>query len=382
MSDRENRQVRLILFLVLGISLLTYLTGNFFAATEGFGFQREAQSNSWAMSLANHDSMLELGLLNNGYSPYSILAIKFPLFSSLGRVLVSFLEIDGALALIIVSKLSLAGAFVSLSLLVQELHQDESITRRSLFYLIANPFLILYVFIMPYPEALYICFWALAFTYYSRGLWWHAGLCTGIAAMIRPQAIVLIIVMSIATFYQSIKIKDLKKSLLTFIDLSPLWIIGLLVYLQVILTLSDFSKTPFAPLALQNRLGRGVMHLPTTTVLNHLSYVMQGRGGFGDFIEVFQMGVFILILVSPFFVKKLSGKIPWELQAFSWGTVLLPLTTSISGIGRYALASYAVVIIPLLIPKKADKFLIPLFFAGGLVLMIAVNWQGRWGYIP
>ena len=204
----------------------------------------------------------------------------------------------------------------------------------------------------------------------------------GIAALVRPQAIILIGVMGLACLVQSMRQDNLKDRGLRFIDMSPTWVFGLPVYLRVIVGISNATDIPFAPLAAQNLFGRAVGRLPTATIFKHFRHMIEGNLEVGNIIELYQMLLVVTLLIAPFALKKLRGRIGWELQLFTWGGILMPLTTSIEAVGRYALSGYLIVVFTMLIPKRYDKFLLPIFTVGGIILMIFLNQEVRWGYIP
>jgi hypothetical protein len=147
------------------------------------------------------DAEWYLSIVKNGYVPsanltttYSNLAF-FPLFPDLVRLLTLPFHIKAsstsvylAVGLLISNLFFLAAAYLLYKMVVQLLH-DECIAQRTIILLIAFP--AGFFFSTFYPESLFL-FLAVALFYAGlRKRWLLAALCGGLAAITRPQGILL-----------------------------------------------------------------------------------------------------------------------------------------------------------------------------------------------
>ncbi len=190
------------------------------------------------------DSIWYLSIVKNGYVPsanltttYSNLAF-FPLFPDLVRLVTMPFHIKAssaslylAVGLLISNLLFLAAAYLLYKMVVQLLH-DEGIAQRTLLLLIAFP--AGFFFSTFYPESLFL-FLAVALFYAGlRKSWLLAALCGGLAAITRPQGILL--ALPLAWLYmeaRSWKLRAIRLDAVSFL-LFPAFLAGHLIYLYSI----------------------------------------------------------------------------------------------------------------------------------------------------
>jgi len=190
------------------------------------------------------DAEWYLSIIKSGYVPSANIATThsnlafFPLFPALVRLITlpfpakaSSASIYLAAGLLISNLFFLAAAYLLYKLVV-ELWHDEGIAQRTILLLIAFP--AGFFFSTFYPESLFL-FLAVALFYAAlRKHWLLAALCGGLAAVTRPQGILL--ALPLAWFYMEArgwKLRAIRLDILSFL-LFPAFLAGHFAYLHSI----------------------------------------------------------------------------------------------------------------------------------------------------
>ena len=130
-----------------------------------------------------------ISIAEHGYDQWWRTAF-FPLFPLLEHVLAPLFGGDAGLAGMVIANAAFLGALVVLRDLVGQ-EFDTDVARRTVLYLAIFPTAFFYF--APYSESLYLLLSLGAFSALRRRHWWLGGLLGGVAALARPESVILLI---------------------------------------------------------------------------------------------------------------------------------------------------------------------------------------------
>lgn len=145
------------------------------------------------------DAIWYTAIAERGYSASDLSTAFFPLYPLLIRTFMQFVPVNSIAAGLAISSAATLGAFVLFFLLIR-LDDGEQNAGQALAYLATFP--TAFFLIAPYTESLFLLLvlgaWWLARTH----KWWLAGGVAGLAALTRPQGVLILLPLAILFFQQ------------------------------------------------------------------------------------------------------------------------------------------------------------------------------------
>jgi hypothetical protein len=316
----------------------------------------------WAQVLCRHDCAMEALLVRAGIGgEVGLVATKFPLFAlGLVRPLVAWTGMEIAVAAFVVKTLALGAGAGALWALARQ-QQGASFADRAVGYLFFTP-MAGYTWLLTYPEPLYLLWWSLGMLWFFEERYTLAAIVTCLAALTRPQAApILATVFGVSLLVSFVRQVRTGNAHIT-LDAAVHQVVGrglllcllpMLVFAAWLAHTSVLTGTPLAPLTLQAAFGRRSVMFPWVRVVNYWNAAL---GSPLTVETAYNSAMLLLVLVGGIAVVWATGrgKLRWELALFTWLSLLLPLATGISGMGRFALLSWAGVALVYLVPKRWD----------------------------
>jgi Gpi18-like mannosyltransferase len=338
-------------------------------------------SRSWYGHLLRYDSGWYLRIMSEGYTyDDNVLTehpvVFHPFYPLVSRVISAVLSVKPAIAILIVSNISILVAILLLFKLAREEYGEETALYAVAFISFFPTSLF---FSAGYTESLTLSLIVISFLFLRRGQYLLASCCAGLALATRSTGIVLIPPILFELWRQfSGNGRSLAKDVFicTILATSGLWLY--MIYLWI-----AFNK-PLAFITAQrawlngNEVGSNVFDLVTLRPFLNLRDIFQ-VGPQPSALDPWFFLSFMLILI--FFGKKLS--ISYRLFAF--GALLLPYFTLTGGLGfrsftRYLLLAFPVFIVMANIFRRSSWFCLCLtaFFAAMLFMYSALFAQWYW----
>ncbi|MFZ5425176.1 MAG: hypothetical protein ACOZAO_05255 [Patescibacteria group bacterium] len=335
----------------------------------------------WASNLAHWDPELERLVILWGYQPQSVLSSKYPFFSMITRALIQLTGMEVTTAMFVVTTVGVFYGFFALWMLLDYL-RDMEYADRVIWYM---PFSFLgtgFVFLMSFPEAFHIGFWSDAFRRFFNKDYFGASLFVGLAVLTRPQSIVLLPVFALSILHQ-------EQGNINAVVEKGLKACGFPTLVYVVWTwwVSKITEVGLSPITAQDYFRRGDKGLPWTRThewFDWLRYNNPSEFNWGQVFETYHLlliGVGLIVLAFMVYRKELR----WELFLFTLLSIMLPLSTHVFAIGRFALATWMPFAYAELIPQKYDKH--ALIFNASLTVItmfvLGVSTGPSWsGYVP
>lgn len=334
---------------------------------------------SWAANLAHYDPHAYLLVAEQGYGAEGRdfqSSVRFPLFPFFARALTQLTGIDTYESLFWISKAGLLVGLIGLWLLVMLLHNAEQASRATLYML----FPLLgsgYTWLMSYPEALHLAFWAFGFYLLYRRQDYLCGLVTVLSMWTRPQSVVILPVFALVLLGDAIREHGVRGLLDWHLWRRGLLVCGLplLAYSAWILHISRLTELPLSPIAGQQTYGRSMFLLPWERVISRLTQPFQANAvpfRWETIFEYYQL-MFIVIALLVLALLALRRRIPWSLVLFSILSIAPGLSTGIFGVGRYALLTWIPLAAIYVIPKRYDSVVIPVGAALSFLALVVVG---------
>ncbi len=310
----------------------------------------------WHENLSHWDIYNEMQIVREWYTPaHPDLAVKFPFLSGTTRAI--WLLTGGSISLIItlVAKAGLLFGFAEFWRLMTFL-KGERFAHRAVCWL-AFPFLGTgYVWLMNYPEGWYLGFWSAALYLFFRNRDFAAGLAAAAAVLTRPQGMLLTGVLGLAILWKAFRLEAPTAEKTRYILRRGL-AVGLLpvmVWLAWVLHVSDLVGLELAPYSGQRYWSRTAWVLPWQTLYRFA--IRRARLGFNNAAQVIVTAQILLMCFSLLYLFRAvrRGKLRGELWLYSLLALVLPLTSQIVSIGRYALLT-VVPLTPLYLPGRWQR---------------------------
>ena len=145
------------------------------------------------------DTIWYTKIAERGYSADDLSTAFFPLYPLLIRATITLFPINSVAAGLIVSSLAALGAFIWFYQLTREQHGDKT-ARRALLWLAIFP--TAYFLFAAYTESLFLFFAVGSWWFAQKTKWELAGLMGGLAALTRPQGLLLALPLAFIFFSQ------------------------------------------------------------------------------------------------------------------------------------------------------------------------------------
>ncbi|MBK8026497.1 MAG: hypothetical protein IPK19_35195 [Chloroflexi bacterium] len=317
--------------------------------------------NDWAANLAHFDPNDYLLIAEQGYSE-GIQSVRFPLFPFLLRMLIGVTNLEGYVALFVLSKLFLLVGMVALWMLARHLwgmDQAQRVVLYTAFPLLGSG----YTWLMSYAEPLYLALWASGFLLLFRRKIALAGLVAVLTVWVRPQA-----VLQVAGFAVVLAADVIQKEGWRGLTTRQFWRDGLLAcglpllaYTAWMLRISHVTQLPLSPMTAVQAYGRVDWVPPWDRVLERFRFVLNhsfSEAGWTLLFEDYQLLVALLSLCI-LIVLASRRRLPWGLVVFTALSILPGLSSSVTSVGRYALLT-AIPIAPVfIIPRRLDAAVLP-----------------------
>lgn len=309
-------------------------------------FQMPFERDQLLEIFAAFDSGWYFSIAQRGYYflPHAESSVAFfPLYPLLMRLVAWPLGgTDAALWLagILVSVAAFVGALFTLHALTEEMTGSREIARRTILYLSVFPFSLFLTRV--YAESLFLLLSLLAVRAACRSSWWQAGIWGGLAAVTRPNGILI----AIPVIW--LALSDAPRGWALVKRMTPLALVpvGLALFCGYAYLLAG---DPFAWLDAQRHWGYSVGHAPWRSLVT-LVASMELHGPY-EFLFTSPMApsylfhgatALLFLALTPFVFKRLG----FALGAYVLASLLLPLSGSdLTGIGRYASVLFPVFIV-------------------------------------
>lgn len=316
----------------------------------------DVHANTIFSNLNQHDSDMEAVIVEHGYSPEGlVLATKFPLFAMLTRLYADAAGVATTEALPIASKLGQFVALLGLWALMQDLMGDDDQAGRAVFYLTFSILGAGFVWILSYPEGLFVGMWAWSFVFFFRRRYIPAGCMTVLAVLTRPQAApTMVPVFGLSLIIGALHererwpVGDVLQALLL------VCIIPSAVFALWLWRVSYLTQVSFAPLAAQVFFGRDKLVFPWQTLAAFFDDLSRGPV---TFALLYQLYMVVLVLAGCGLLLWLTWRrqIRWELALFSLLNMVLALSSNqVYGLNRFALVTWISVLPIYIVPRRFD----------------------------
>jgi len=319
------------------------------------------------------DTVHYIGIAEFGYGGQELLSVWPPLYPFLLKAF-SIIFQPPILAAIIVSNLFFITAIILFLKLVSETF-DENIAKKSIYCLLLFP--ASFFLIAPYTESLFLTL-SIAVFYLSRKKeWLFAGLLSAFAALTRVQGVLLVLPIFIEGMQVYFSKRD-KKQLLQFL---PATLLAPFAYGLFSLYVRFGLQNPLPWVSLRAHWGQyfawpweGFVGTITALFGRKIEYNVTL-----DFVKVLSV---ISIIVSLFFLVKISKKLPLSIITFSWVNFFLVISKVDNQNILISTMRYLLVIFPIFIgqalsiDKKWHQYVLLLL---GLSLNIALLILSTWG---
>jgi len=311
----------------------------------------------WASNLAHWDILWETRMADQGYGPFFTpqTSAKFPLAALSARLLHQTFGVSLQVALFIVNKVGTLLGFWALWRLVNQLY-DAMTANRVVGYVACSLFGTSFIYWMSYPDPLFLAWWALAFEALFNGRPYRAGLWATLAVWTRPQGALLLPVFAFSILFTNLKTHGLRSTLFNRVFWSNVLSACLLPSVALIawvIRVSDVTLIPFSPYYVQKDLRQTGLIWPGQRIIERFQRLFQDSQSLskGQLLESYQL-VIVIILLLVLCVVCWRGKLRWELLAFSFLSIFIPLLTAIVAVGRFALLTILPLGFVYIIPAK------------------------------
>jgi hypothetical protein len=235
------------------------------------------------------------------------------------------------IAAIAVSWAAFFSALVALHQLTERLVGTRDAARRTVLYLAVFPFSI--YFTRVYTESLFLLVTVLAVRAGLDGRWSRAGIFGGLAALTRPNGILIGIPLLILALTGRPSWRTLSHRLAP-LALVPLALVGYSTYVYAL------SGSPLGWLEAQSHWGYSLSRLPHRHLISGLSAIEQ-EGLYAWLLRydtaTFDFFYVIVALIFLVLVPGIVRKFGWGLGLYVLASLLIPLSgNALVGIGRYA----------------------------------------------
>jgi len=319
------------------------------------------------------DTIHYIGIAEFGYDGQVLFSVWPPLYPFLIKVISTIFQ-PPILAAIIVSNLFFITAITLLLKLVSEIF-DGNIAQKSILCLLLFP--ASFFLIAPYTESLFLTL-NLAVIYLSRKKeWLFAGLLSALAALTRVQGVLLVLPIFIEGMQIYYSKRD-KKQLLQFL---PATLFAPFAYGMYSLYVRFGLLNDWPWVALRSHWGQ-YFTWPWEGFVGTISALFGRKIDYNvtlDFVKIISV---ISVIVSIFFLVKISKKLPLSIIVFSWTSFFLVISKVDNQNIMISTLRYLLVIFPifigqaLTINRKWHKYVLLLL---GLSLNIALLILSTWG---
>ena len=319
------------------------------------------------------DTVHYIGIAEFGYNGQKLFSVWPPLYPFLIKAFSTIFQ-PPILAAITVSNLFFITAITLFLKLVSEIF-DENIAKKSIYCLLLFP--ASFFLIAPYTESLFLTL-CIAVIYLSRKKeWLFAGLLSALAALTRVHGVLLILPILIEGMQTFFSIRD-KKQLLQFL---PATLFAPFAYGLYSLYVRFGLLSDWPWVALRSHWGQ-YFAWPWEGFVGTITALFGRKIDFNvtlDFIKILSV---IFVIVSVFFLVKISKKLPLSIIVFSWASFFLVISKVDNQNIMISTLRYLLVIFPifigqaLTINRKWHKYLLLLL---GLSLNIALLILSTWG---
>jgi len=322
---------------------VSFMAGLLFARYRVVPFRLPFEREKFAQVVAGWDSGWFFDIASRGYhfdaNGQSSIAF-FPLYPMLMRAVAwPFGGSDRAvwLAGIFVSYAACALALFVLHRFTQQVSGSRDVARRTVLYLAVFPFSLFLTRV--YAESVFLLTSVLAVSQAYNGRWSRAGMWGGLAALARPNGILIAVPLVVLALGGRPGARVLGKRLAA-LTLVPL---GLASYCAYVYTLSG---DPLAWLSAQQHWGYSLGHPPWEQLLKMIGRL--AKYGFYDYFFVSALAPFrllhgmvalIFLALTPALFKRLGA----GMGCYVLASLLVPLSgNALEGVGRYCAVLFPV----------------------------------------
>lgn len=297
----------------------------------------------------------------------------FPLYPMAMRALAwPFGSSDAAIwsAGIVISLASFLAGLIVLHRYTHRLFGDREIARRTVLYVSVFPFS--FFLARVYPSGLFLLLTVLAVSAGSQSRWWQAGIWGGLAALTRPQGILIVVPLAL----MAMRGADRRAIVTRLGALMPIPI----AFAGYNLYISMLSGDPFAWLSSEGRWGYTLGNPPWEQLLRLIDRVT--RYGVYDYFFISKLAPYHLIhgataLVLVAALPAVFVRLGVPLGAYVLVSLLVPLSGSaLEGIGRYTAVLFPVFM--LLATVKSPRFHEAYLIVSSLFLALFVGLFATW----
>jgi hypothetical protein len=300
-------------------------------------FPMPFEAQKFAELFADWDSGWYFDIASRGYyfNPNGQSSIAFfPLYPMLMRAVAwPFGGSDKAIwmAGIAISWVAFTLAMVALHRLTERVFNDRESARRTVLYLAVFPFSIFFTRV--YAESLFLLTSVLAVSSAQQGRWWRAGVWGALAALARPNGMVIAVPLALMAFRAYPSLRDVTRRFVA-LSLIPVAVSCYCAYVY------SLSGDPIGWLSAQTHWGYSLGHPPWQQMLAMIGRV--AKYGLYDyffsssrssFYLLHGIAALIFLMLTPATFKRLGI----AFGAYVLVSLLVPLSSNaLEGLGRYA----------------------------------------------
>jgi hypothetical protein len=319
------------------------------------------------------DTVHYIGIAEFGYGGQELFSVWPPLYPFLIKAFSTIFQ-PLILAAIIVSNLFFITATTLFLKLVSEIF-DENIAKKGIYCMFLFP--TSFFLIAPYTESLFLTL-SIAVVYLSRKKeWLFAGLLSALAALTRVQGVLLVLPIFIEGMQVYFSKRD-KKQLLQFL---PATLFAPFAYGLFSLYVHFGLLNDWPWVALRSHWGQ-YFAWPWEGFVGTITALFGRKIDYNvtlDFVKILNV---ISVIVSIFFLVKISKKLPLSIIVFGWASFLIVISKVDNQNIMISTLRYLLVIFPIFISqalainRKWQKYVLLLL---GLSLNIALLILSTWG---